>query len=94
MIKYFRCSASTWWNDADSKIKFPPNISHISHCELVNCVKSTYLRCVFANDLCVLFCIVLCCICMFNSSGKEERLMPITQRIVINQINQDGTVEQ
>ena len=78
MMKYFHSSTSTWWNDADSKIKFPPNVSHY---ELVNCVKSMYLRCALANDVCVyivLFCIVLCCIYMFNSSGKEEQFIPIT----------------
>jgi len=36
-MKYFHSSVSTWWNDADSMIRFPPRIPH---CDLVNCVKS------------------------------------------------------
>jgi len=45
MMKYFRSNASTWWNDADSMIRFS---SRIPHCDLVNYVKSMYL----SNDVC------------------------------------------
>ena len=61
----------------------------MTHPELADCAKSMYLSNVLVISLCVysfVFCICLCCTYVFYcSSGREERLMPITKRIIINQ---------
>ena len=65
----------------------------MTHPELVDCVKSMYLSNDVSRVLVISVCVygfVLVSVCavhiMCFSSGKEERLMPITKRIIINQI--------